>query len=123
MTSHFPNREVVVPLFSRLGLDPAAIDWPVSRLSTGERQRLALARVLLLAPRALLLDEPTSALDAEATRMVEAALREHLQGGAALVVVTHDRRQARLLARRRFHMEAGRLTAEDGGRTAGRSGA
>ena len=94
------------PLLAALGL-PDALDWEVSRLSTGERHRLALARALQIRPRALLLDEPTAALDAEATARVEALLAA--RGPAPLLLVTHDAAQADRLAARRYRMAGGRL--------------
>ena len=81
----------------------------MARLSTGERQRLALARLLLVEPRVMLLDEPTSGLDPDTTAMVEEVLRRRLGDGAAIVLVTHAADQARRLARRHFRIEAGRL--------------
>jgi ABC-type iron transport system FetAB ATPase subunit len=73
-----------------LGLAADLIDGEVARLSTGERQRLALIRALLLQPRVLLLDEPTGALDQVSARKVEAVVRGVLATGAATIVVTHD---------------------------------
>lgn len=80
-----------------LGLDPALLEAPVERLSTGERQRGALLRALAGAPRVLLLDEPTGPLDAATTARVEQVLRSYLARGGALVLVTHDEDQARRL--------------------------
>jgi len=57
-------------------------------LSAGERQRIALARALLRAPRVLILDEPTSALDAETEKLVASSLREALPS-STLIVITH----------------------------------
>jgi ABC-type phosphate transport system ATPase subunit len=88
--------------------------WPVARLSTGERQRLALARALELEPRALLLDEPTSGLDPEAASKVEDLLRRRLAQGVVIVLVTHDRDQAKRIADRRLSMEHGRLRPDSG---------
>jgi ABC-type sulfate/molybdate transport systems ATPase subunit len=81
----------------------------VNELSTGERQRLGLARALALEPRVLLLDEPTAALDRAATERVEAELRRYLDGGAAILMVTHSPDQAARMARRSWRMEQGRL--------------
>jgi len=88
----------------RLTLAAALLDAPVVRLSTGERQRLALIRALALASPVLLLDEPTGALDAEATERVEAVIRERLAEGTAIVMVTHSPEQAARLGHRRLHM-------------------
>lgn len=100
-------------LVAALGLDPAALEWEVRRLSTGERQRLAIARALALKPKVWLLDEPTGALDAEAAARVESLLRQGRDEGAAILVVTHDAAQARRLADRTLYMNAGRLSARE----------
>jgi phosphate transport system ATP-binding protein len=68
-----------------------------SRLSTGQQQRLCLARALAVEPDVLLCDEPTSALDPTAAQRIESQLRE-LKETRTIVVVTHMLRQARRLA-------------------------
>lgn len=59
-------------------------------LSGGEQQRTALAKLLLTAPDVLLLDEPTKGLDAESKEQLAALLRELLDRGAAVLMVSHD---------------------------------
>jgi ABC-type lipoprotein export system ATPase subunit len=81
----------------------------VARLSTGERQRLAILRALARGPRALLLDEPTGALDSETRALVEAMLRRQLDAGTPILMVTHDRSQAERLAVRIVQVADGRL--------------
>ncbi len=99
---------------ARLGFGPEVLDWPVVRLSSGERQRLALLRLLANRADALLLDEPTANLDAESAARVEALLADYRKGrDAALLWVSHDAAQGRRVARRRYRMDAGRLLAAD----------
>ncbi|CAB5513810.1 putative iron export ATP-binding protein FetA [Achromobacter anxifer] len=106
---HFADLAKAAAIMERLGLSRDKLDAQVHELSTGERQRLGLVRALALEPRALLLDEPTAALDQAATDKVEAELRRYLDGGAAVLMVTHSPAQAERLARRSWRMEQGRL--------------
>jgi ABC-type lipoprotein export system ATPase subunit len=59
-------------------------------LSTGERQRTALARALLNRPRLLLADEPTGNLDADSGEVVLSYIREFATADGAVLMVTHD---------------------------------
>lgn len=111
VAAHFDDPDLAAPLMDRLGLTKDALDWDVARLSTGEKQRLAMVRAFLAAPKVMLLDEPTSGLDPEATAKVEAMLLERLGQGVGMILITHDAGQASRMASRRFHMEAGTLTA------------
>ncbi len=111
---HFPagrGADLAAGLVSDLGLEPAALDWDVARLSSGERHRLAIARALALEPQVWLLDEPTGALDAEAAARVERLLAEGRGRGIAILLVTHLAEQADRLADRTLLMAAGRLAA------------
>jgi ABC-type multidrug transport system ATPase subunit len=103
---HFPAKSDATELIGKLGL-AGAFEWDVSRLSTGERQRLALARALCRRPKALLLDEPTASLDDHATGLVESLIQECCADGMALLLVTHDRPQAERMAKRLFRMSDG----------------
>lgn len=93
-----------------LGLHADFMSYQVSRLSTGERQRLALVRLLCQQPRVLLLDEPTASLDPQAVMQVEGMIAEYRQNTAAAVVwVSHDTAQIARVAQRHFRMVAGEL--------------
>ena len=96
-------------LVQAMGLGREVFDAPVARLSTGERQRLALARCLAREPEVLLLDEPTSALDERNKLEVEAVLKTRLDVGASLLLVTHEPAQAARLATRSVTLGAGRI--------------
>jgi len=113
VADHFPDPNGARPLAGRLGMPEDCLDWPVNRLSTGERQRLALARALMRGPRILLLDEPTAALDEDSTAGVEAELSRVLAAGNAILLVTHNRAQADRMARRRLRVEGGCLLDDD----------
>lgn len=102
----------VQSLLERLSLPSDAMNWEIGRLSTGEKQRLALVRLLERGPKVLLLDEPTSALDEETRTGVEKIIDERCADGAGVILVTHDKDQARRLARRRLTILEGRLGEE-----------
>jgi phosphate-transporting ATPase len=93
-----------MPLVARLGLPPSCGTWPIRRLSTGEKQRLGLARGLMLRSRVLLLDEPTSGLDATSTAIVESIVTERISGGTGVIWSTHDSAQAQRVGSRLFVM-------------------
>lgn len=105
--AHFGDWSAAGPLVEVLGLPASCQEWPVLRLSTGERQRLALVRALLLRPRVMLLDEPTSGVDPDLTLRAEELVAKHLQSGAGALWVTHDAEQARRVARRLLTIERG----------------
>ncbi len=109
--AHFAaaDQAFVAATLGALGLAPALQDTEIERLSTGERQRLALVRSLARRPRVLLLDEPTAALDPDAVARVETLLRARLADGMAMLIVTHAGEQARRLAQRVFRLEQGKL--------------
>ncbi len=94
---HFTT-ELDTELFNRaivaLGFDDDVLNWHVSRLSTGEKQRLALVRALVLQPQVLLLDEPTSGLDAYHTDQLERLISQLRQEqNLSVLWVSHDKEQ------------------------------
>lgn len=103
------------PLLASLGFTESVMAWRVDRLSSGEKQRLAVLRMLALQPRVLLLDEPTANLDEDNIGRMEVLIRDYLQAGqAASIWVSHDRHQLRRVAGRRYGFEQGRLVDEAG---------
>ena len=82
---------------------------PARSLSTGEQQRLALARAWALEPEVLFLDEPTASLDPAATRAIEQAIDGVYQSGTKVVMTTHDLGQAHRLADDVLFLHHGRL--------------
>ncbi len=91
---HFPQADPAI--LNRLGFDEACLEWEVDHLSSGERQRLALARLLANRPEVLLLDEPTANLDQENGARVEQLLLDYrAENGASLLWVTHSPEQKR----------------------------
>jgi UDP-glucose/iron transport system ATP-binding protein len=89
-------------LLNSLELDSSLLDRDVALLSTGERQRLALARALADEPQVLLLDEPTSALDPQSSALVEELIKYHTLSGRTALLVSHDPEQIERLAHARL---------------------
>ncbi len=85
---------------------------PARSLSTGEKQRLALARAWALEPEVLFLDEPTGSLDPAATAQVESIVERLAAEGRQIVMTTHDLGQARRIAGRVLFLHRGRLVED-----------
>ncbi|MCL7940805.1 ATP-binding cassette domain-containing protein [Halomonas sp. ATCH28] len=93
-----------------LGFTPEVLDWQVARLSSGEKQRLALLRAVSREPAALLLDEPTANLDDATTRRVEAWLVTRIrERGWPVLWVAHDPAQIARVASHHWRIEGSEL--------------
>ncbi len=95
------------------GVDLAQVALRDARsLSSGQQQRLALARTWSLQPDVLFLDEPTSSLDPHAKREVEALMATLAKSGVTLVFASHNLGQVKRLATRVVYLERGRVLAD-----------
>lgn len=110
--NHFRDG-VPLPL-DRIGMPESILEQSVTRLSSGEKQRLALMRLLSNRPQVLLLDEPTANLDPVNTRRVETLITEFRRiHKAAVIWVSHDQEQVTRVANRYYEMSDGMLRPRD----------
>ena len=101
--AHFAEDEVVG--LTQLGFDDKILDRRIAGLSTGERQRLAVLRLLSQRPKALLLDEPTASLDPKNVRRVEKLIAEYrAKHKVPILWVSHDPRQIKRVSDQHFRM-------------------
>jgi putative ABC transport system ATP-binding protein len=101
-----PDRRAL-ELMRRFGLEERADHTP-SQLSTGERQRTALARALFIQPEIIFADEPTGNLDDENAEIVLKHLRDYVSTGGSVLLVTHNAK-ASDYATRAIKMKNGQL--------------
>lgn len=109
VASHFKSiqeKRFLEDMCEKVGLSKEIIHWQVSRLSTGEKQRLAILRSLQIHPTILLLDEPTSALDAVNTQLVEnLVLNLCRKESLSVMWVSHDAAQLARVSHRILTMD------------------
>lgn len=87
------------------------IDTPIELLSGGEKQRLAIARALMLDPEIILFDEPTSALDSARVGDLIQIMKDLITQGKTLVVVTHDENFAQRLEGKKVTLKDGKINS------------
>lgn len=104
-------RERAEGLLSRVGLLDKRDDYP-DRLSGGQQQRAAIARAIAVEPRVLLLDEVTSALDPELVGEVLGLVRELADGGATILMATHEMGFAKRVADHVAFLDQGAMCEE-----------
>ncbi len=115
---HFDEEKIdqdqIPKWLAALGLKQAVLEAATATLSSGERQRLALIRLLANRPQVLLLDEPTASLDPENVTRVEALVGDYQhQQRCAVVWISHDHQQLQRVASRHFVITQGRLIAQE----------
>lgn len=109
--NHTPRREaeeLARTLLARVGLADK-VDVVPGRLSGGQQQRVAIARALAVQPKAILFDEVTSALDPELVGEVLNVMRQLVQDGMTMVIVTHEMAFARAFADKILFMADGEM--------------
>lgn len=98
-------------LLDKVGLREKAHDYP-SSLSGGQQQRIAIARALAMQPDVMLFDEPTSALDPEMVSEVLAVMKNLVQEGMTMLIVTHEMGFAKEVSDRVIFMDEGIILEE-----------
>jgi polar amino acid transport system ATP-binding protein len=99
-------------LLNRIGLADKADSYPM-QLSGGQKQRIAIVRALAMNPEVLLFDEPTSALDPEMVGEVLSLMKELVNEGMTMIVVTHEIGFACECANRMIFMDHGKIIASE----------
>lgn len=103
------RRKTVDRMLMLMGLTSLAEKSPMT-LSGGERQKVALARVLVIEPKVVLLDEPLTSIDDESSRVVKDELKRiHRDLNVTVVHVTHNQMEAFSLAQRVAVMNCGQV--------------
>ena len=105
-------REEAMELLSRVGVADQANKVP-AQLSGGQQQRAAIARALMMHPKAMLFDKPTSALDPEMIGEVLNVMTELAGEGMTMVIVTHEMNFARRVSNRVISMDGGSIVEEN----------
>ena len=106
-------REAAMAALEEVGVAELADRFP-ERLSGGQRQRIAIARGLVGNRSVILADEPTGALDSHTSDQIMLVLRDHIDAGAAGILVTHEARMAAWADRTVFLRDGASSTARAG---------
>jgi cell division transport system ATP-binding protein len=112
---HDISLDEIIPLVSkaidRVGLKGKGALYPIN-LSTGEQQRVGIARAIIAKPLVLLADEPTGNLDAKLSTGILDLFSELNQEGMTIMMATHDIELIRKQPRRTLHLQQGHLIAD-----------
>ena len=100
--------QLAMKYLKRVGLEDKAYEFP-SKLSGGQQQRVAIARALCMNPQIMLFDEPTSALDPEMIKEVLNVIRDLVDDGMTMIIVSHEMNFAREVSDRIVFLENGKM--------------
>ena len=105
-----PDAETLNQWLERLSLNGVTLSDQAQTLSVGQRQRISLARSLLMEPKVLILDEPVSALDHDSRLIIERMAGEYRNSqGRAVIMVSHLEPHVGTGPVRGYHLEHGKL--------------
>lgn len=108
------SKEILIADVERYGLHEEHLYRCPGELSGGELQRAALARLLVLQPKVLVLDEPTSMLDVITQAQMVAMLRDYQkETGASYLFITHNRSLCDRVCDKVYDVEHGNITLEE----------
>ena len=108
------SEEKFTALLEQVGLYKEHLSRDLSSLSGGELQRAALARVMSMSPRLILLDEPTSMLDSISQAQILQILKTYQkQHRTAYLLITHDLQVMRHMCGRCYFLENGCIQGEE----------
>jgi putative ABC transport system ATP-binding protein len=104
------TQDQVSDLLQVASFDSEKLDQPAETLSVGEKQRVALARLLATDPKVVLLDEPTAALDPTHTARIESSIRDiAVRKQLGVIIVSHNPEQAMRMGGEGLLLVSGRL--------------
>ncbi|OED27328.1 amino acid ABC transporter ATP-binding protein [Acholeplasma laidlawii] len=110
MTKEDAN-ELALKLLDKVGMKSFAYK-KIDTLSGGQKQRVAIARALCMNPQIILFDEPTSALDPELTGEVLQVMKDLVNEGMTMIIVTHEMQFAKEVSSRIIFMDQGLIVEE-----------
>lgn len=101
-----------IKVLKKIGLEDKINSYP-DELSVGQKQRVAIARTLLMKPKLILLDEPTSALDKEMKKEVINLITSMVKDDMTLLIVSHEEEFVNKISDKIIHIQNGKAIIQD----------